>query len=725
MNTLIAASYAFFILEIIGQAPSVDVESDSIEINNDHNPFIHTGLSALPFAVDAYRNSLDSGSLGFVYLVVRDSDADGDRLLKLGIISNTTVSPLPATSTTIASWPNPFRAECTASLFSSSQASNSATVVHSIVLHDTTKPGSSSQLLLLLCGRHLQAEVMEIRLLNSVTLDMLAILDVASASRVAFSLTSRGHIATKLHATEDRHNNGSGFEYFYGAVILSSYCEHTSSSSAVAAETTADTTAGTLKRSERPNCLVAIFAKATKLTNHQGSRSGSQAAANNANSNFDDSCKLLYWQPLIHDVVAGAVKTDGSKLSSSDNLPITLMPLPFRCILSAISTKGKLPRSRFSSSDGSLCNGFLAGPTYTGIPPTFDSTDATVASSIAASQRRCCNILLTLDNDEQLWSASTEPTTNFPGPMYPPGFQIMTRVEKYVEQEDDLDFVISSSSSSSEVNDGSTGVSELLKKQLPPVVKFINVGVARRFVKSTQEGQQRPSNKLPLRILSAAEREELMCMTSHQQPTTATLETAGKKRKRVAEETQQQSAAADTENTVAAVMEGPRGLSLLDVLPLPRRVYTGDFAQRMTRERQLGNALTDFCLNPSAVAERLMEFEKEAADNVRRAEINKERARRRQKAIKEEKNRQRLLLEQSHRAAASAAAAAAAQAIQTAAVAIILEPNTETSSSNFCKEGDIVTEIAEGEREEMQVVVVVVVAVQETMTDELALTVSE
>jgi hypothetical protein len=309
--------------------------------------------------------------------------------------------------------------------------------------------------------------------------------------------------------------------------------------------------------------------------------------------------------------------------------------------------------------------------------------------------------------------------------MYPPGFQIMTRVEKYVEREDDLDFVVSGSSSS-EVNDSAAGVSELVKKQLPPVVKFINVGVARRFVKSTQEGQQRPSNKLPLRILSAAEREELMCMASHQQPTTATLETAGKKRKRVAEETQQQSASADTaENTVAAVVEGPRGLSLLDVLPLPRRVYTGDFAQRMIRERHIGNALTEICLNPSAVAERLMEFEKEAADNVRRAEINKERARRRQKAIKEEKNRQRLLLEQSQRAAAiqaaAASAAAAAQAIQTAAVAVILEPNTETFSSNSCKEGDIVTESAEGEKEEMQVEV----AVQETMTDELPLTVSE
>ena len=566
----------------------------------------------------------------------------------------------------------------------------------------------------------------EIRLLNSVTLDVLAILDVAAASRPAYSLTSRGHTATKLHTNDDRHNNGSGFEYFYGAVILSNYCEHTSSPSAVA-------TSSSSSSSSRSNCLVAIFAKTTtKLTNHQGSRSVSQAAANNTNNNFDENCKLLLWQPVINDVATGTIKTDGSKLSSSDSMPITLLSFPFRCILSTISTKGKLPRSRFSSSDGSLCNGFLAGPTYTGIPPTFVNTDATVAS--IASQWRC-NVLLTLDNDEQLWSASTEPTTNFPGPMYPPGFQIMTRVEKYVEREDDLDFVVSSSSSA-EGNDSATSVSNLLQKQVPPVVYFINVGVAKRFVKSRQEEQQRSLNKLPLRILSAAEREELMCTTSHQQPTTASLETAGKKRKRVAEEIQQQSASADAENRVAAVVEGPRGLSLLDVLPLPRRVYTGDFAQRMVRERQFGNALTEICLNPSAVAERLMEFEKEAADNVRRAEINKERARRRQKAIKEEKNRQRLLLEQSQRAAAaiqaaeasasaiqaaaaaaiqaaaaaSAAETAAAQAIQSAAVAVILEPTSE---------GDTVTESVEGV--EMQVEV----AAQETMTDELALTVSE
>jgi hypothetical protein len=110
----------------------------------------------------------------------------------------------------------------------------------------------------------------------------------------------------------------------------------------------------------------------------------------------------------------------------------------------------------------------------------------------------------------------------------------------------------------------------------------------------------------------------------------------------------------------------------------------------MLRERQLGSIITEFCLNPAAVAERLMEFEKEAADNVRKAELKKETSRRRQKLIKEEKNRQRLLLEQTnHQAAAAAAASVQTTAV---AVAIILE-----SSSNSHAEGAV------GERDEMQV----------------------
>ena len=115
-----------------------------------------------------------------------------------------------------------------------------------------------------------------------------------------------------------------------------------------------------------------------------------------------------------------------------------------------------------------------------------------------------------------------------------------------------------------------------------------------------------------------------------------------------------------------------------------------------------------------------MEFEKEAVDNVRRAELNKEKTRRRQKLIKEEKNRQRLLLEQMNRAAA---AAAAAQTVQAAVVAVILEPNSESSSSSSVREGDAVIESVKDEVEEMQVEV----AEQETslLTDGLALTVSE
>ena len=587
MLTLLKFINSFFslplLLEIIVQAPNVDLECDSIENKDDHShSSVDTPMSALAFAVDGYGSSdtgdsLDSDAVGFVYVVVKDGDADGDRLLRLAIISNTAVTSLPAPAAaaaadTSASMSNPFRAECTVSL----PPSASSQVVCNITLQGTTNQEgrrnslSSSRLLLLLCGRHPQGKVTEIRLLNTTTLCTLAILDLATASRPAFSLASRGHTTTKLHTNAgDRDNNGSEFEYFYGAAILTNYCEHASSSSSSSSSSCAT-------RSEPPNdggsrCLIAIFAKTAKLTHHQLSqqspRSGSQTAANNTSNSFDDGCKLLFWQPVIDDVPAGATKADRSKLTSLRGAPITLLAFPFRCILSATTAKGKLPRPRFSSSDGSLSNGFLAGPTYLGRPPTF--VNAATAASMASQWR--CNVLLTLDTDEQLWNASTEPTTNFPGPMYPPGFQIMTRVEKYVEQEDDLDFVVNGSSSSAESNDSAIDVSERTQKQQQQVDNFISVGVARRFVRS-----RAASNKLPLRILSPAEREELMCTSSHQQPTAASLETAGKKRKRVAEETQQLSVSATVgaEQAAAAVIQGPRGLSLLDVLPLPRRVCT-------------------------------------------------------------------------------------------------------------------------------------------------------
>ena len=43
------------------------------------------------------------------------------------------------------------------------------------------------------------------------------------------------------------------------------------------------------------------------------------------------------------------------------------------------------------------------------------------------------------DQNGHIWYATRAPQSNFPGPMYPPGFTLMQRVKSYIEREDELD----------------------------------------------------------------------------------------------------------------------------------------------------------------------------------------------------------------------------------------------------------------------------------------------
>ena len=489
-------------------------------------------------------------------------------------------------------------------------------VVHNVVLQGRCcrpTPTTDHCRLLLLCGTASTKASTEIRLLSSLTLDTIAILDLSAVlPRVLISPTSLPvdvEMEDALRAQEDEY----GPESFRGAHFV-----------------------GT----DEDICAIAICVATRKAA--LGRRLPTAEERGD-----DGNCELFIWTPSIQS--KGRKAFDLPSSQSDGGSLIALSTPPFRSIFNGSTTAGPFRWPLFSSSDGSFCSGFLAGTRLRG-----GSTNGLPTKRPHSAW--FCNMLMMLDSDQQLWMASNECPTDFPGPMYPPGFTLMQMVEPYIEREDELDFV-------------HTGVADLVDDIVQPPSTSNQLCGRSRFGIIDVGASSKPSiSKLPLRLMLPTLCDTLL-RSAVAASTTTTVEDKQskmtKKRKRAAvvesprpighvvilptghdphddmilSATEESSIHDDEPLAVNAV--NPT-LSLQDILPIPRRVLTGDFLQRMTRERLLGNKLSSIFSNPAAVIERLLGFEKEAVENVRRLEAKRDKNRKRDKKVRDEKARQRM-----------------------------------------------------------------------------------
>ena len=346
-------------------------------------------------------------------------------------------------------------------------------------------------------------------------------------------------------------------------------------------------------------CAIVVLAQLSPHKAHRGDRN---ASAGGGADDGGGGRTLLLWQPLARPA---SFVSDEQRHSGDVHLLIALGPLPF-------TTPRARARPFAASSDGTL----------------------RTAGDLVCRAARCApgstfmwrhGALLTLDSDEQLWAASVDPPSTFPGPLYPPGFHLLTRIEHYIEREDELDIVPSAVPLAPST--ATTG----FVREVPRAV--IDVGYAGQY----------PLQKLPFGVLSLGQPDDAVAAT-YEDNDDDDDKVPSSKRKR---------------------FKGTDGLceqlTLVDVLPLPRRICTGDFTARLVRERAAGAATLAVCTTPAALAQRLVEFAKETAENVRKAEIRKEKSRRAGKA------RRQAAAEMAAMASVAAAAAAAAAATVDAA----------------------------------------------------------
>lgn len=142
------------------------------------------------------------------------------------------------------------------------------------------------------------------------------------------------------------------------------------------------------------------------------------------------SNKLLFWQPLI--------RSDGvSKISSlkeKEKEKESGCSYTQECISTAAMTANcsDLPFINMPAISGT---GSGARKEVTGLGSRGPHM---LASTSGTGQHQ---YLVLGDVNGHVWATTIGPHTDFPGPMYPPGFTLMQRVESYLEREDELDNV--------------------------------------------------------------------------------------------------------------------------------------------------------------------------------------------------------------------------------------------------------------------------------------------
>lgn len=121
------------------------------------------------------------------------------------------------------------------------------------------------------------------------------------------------------------------------------------------------------------------------------------------------------------------------------------------------------------------------------------------------------------DFNGHVWGATLGPDSDFPGPMYPPGFTLMQRVRSYLESEDELDYPVhatatgagtgasSGAAAGSGLGSGpGAGFSPVLQLEplecVPITIPFIDVGVCPLYCSSSRSSSSSASRDAALSL---------------------------------------------------------------------------------------------------------------------------------------------------------------------------------------------------------------------------------
>ena len=189
--------------------------------------------------------------------------------------------------------------------------------------------------------------------------------------------------------------------------------------------------------------------------------------AHSTDSQRQLSNKLLLWHPRLHPHTAAG-------LDATDSRPDT--------------------RTDGAQSNSSCHRDLISSLAVDGCDLPFNNTPPQSSSKSAGGGSRGQHMLLAArgtglrqqvvlgDPNGHVWGATLGPESDFPGPMYPPGFTLMQRVMSYLECEDELDYPVHAAPPAATVTGPSASASIVLQLDRVPLsvsvpVPFINVGV--------------------------------------------------------------------------------------------------------------------------------------------------------------------------------------------------------------------------------------------------------
>lgn len=211
------------------------------------------------------------------------------------------------------------------------------------------------------------------------------------------------------------------------------------------------------------------------------------------------SNKLLFWQP---DIRSRGIP----KISSPEESAVSHTQESVDTLIAALAaSSSELPFTNMPATSGGASKKEVSGSRG---PCMLVST-----CGLGRHQH-----LVLGDFNGHVWGTVIGPHTDFPGPMYPPGFTLMQRVESYMEREDELDNPLPTSSEEPPCD----SMEEQQDSSSDPQ-PFIDVGVSPYYSRDPALASLTPNDdlctnntvisrfcqRLPLRVLGAA-REALL-----------------------------------------------------------------------------------------------------------------------------------------------------------------------------------------------------------------------
>ena len=211
------------------------------------------------------------------------------------------------------------------------------------------------------------------------------------------------------------------------------------------------------------------------------------------------SNKLLFWQP---DIRSRGIP----KISSPEESAVSHTQESVDTLIAALAASSSdLPFTNMPATSGGASKKEISG-----------SRGPCMVMSTCGLGRH--QHLVLGDFNGHVWGTVIGPHTDFPGPMYPPGFTLMQRVESYMEREDELDNPLPTSAEEPSCD----SIEEQQDNSSDPL-PFIDVGVSPYYSRDPAVVSLTPNDdlctndtvisrfcqRLPLRVLGAA-REALL-----------------------------------------------------------------------------------------------------------------------------------------------------------------------------------------------------------------------